>query len=222
MRFSKSARAVALATCAAGGMIATAANAAVTITDVFSGNWPDSARPNKGWDIDVLTRSNGDKVLFLYSATFDAEGRPYWITTNFDFKEFEFEFTGKPLVTFEGSTFSGSEDPTRVDIGTVDVSIESCGEINISVHPNAASGFQPFSQRLIPAQAYASGVEQKGSKCVYKKKFTGCPAGTTAGVQPRSCVLRGAITSDRTLTNDTTWVLDGLVRVGGETPTRPY
>ncbi|MGB0132668.1 hypothetical protein, partial [Dokdonella sp.] len=54
------------------------------------------------------------------------------------------------------------------------------------------------------------------SKCVYEKKFAGCPAGTAPGVQPRSCVLSGAITSDRTLTNDTTWVLDGLVRVGGD------
>ncbi len=205
-----------LAACVAGGLFSASANAALTLTDVFSGNWADLSSPNKGWDVDVLTRGNGDKVLFLYGATFDAQGNPFWVATSFDFKEFESSFTGKPLVTFEGSTFSGAEPTTLRSIGTIDVSFESCGEIKIDVAPNAASGFQPLSQTLTPAQSFASGIAQKGAKCVYKTKFTGCPAGTVAGVQPRSCVLSGQISQDMTLTNDTTWVLDGLVKVGGD------
>ncbi|SFN18099.1 hypothetical protein [Dokdonella immobilis] len=212
-RFIKSA---ALAACVATGLVSVAANAAVTITSEFAGNWADDARPNKGWDIDVLTRPNGDKVLFLYSATYDADGNPMWITSNFDFKEFEFSFSGQAFGNFTGSTFSGSETPTLQLLGTMNVSVESCGEINVSLTPNVASGLQPVSQRLIPSQVLASGVAQRGDKCVYKTKFSGCPAGTTPGVQPRSCILRGQISHDMTLTNNTTWVLDGLVKVGGD------
>ncbi|MEO7935320.1 MAG: hypothetical protein ABIR27_03595 [Dokdonella sp.] len=205
-----------LAACVVGGLVSAAANAAVTLTDVFSGNWKDSSRPNKGWDVDVLTRENGERVLFLYGSTFDANGKPFWITTNFDIKEFEFAWTGKAFGTFEGSSFSGSEPTTLKVLGTLDVSVESCGEIKINVVPNAESGFQPLSQTLTPAQSLASGIAQKGDKCVYKTKFAGCPAGTIAGVQPRSCVLSGQINQNMTLTNDTTWVLDGLVKVGGD------
>lgn len=212
-RFMKSA---VFTACVAAGLASAAANAAVTLTDVFSGNWADADRPNKGWDIDVLTRPNGDKVLFLYASTYDANGKPMWITSNFDFKEFEFAFTGKAFGNFEGGTFSGAETPTLRELGTMSVSVESCGEINVSLAPSQASGLQPVTQRLIPAQSLASGVAQKGSKCVYKTKFNGCPAGTTAGALPRSCVLSGVITHDMTLTNDTTWILDGLVRVGGD------
>lgn len=206
----------AIAACVAGGLVAAPLQAAVILSDVFSGNWKDADRPNRGWDIDVLSRANGDKVLFLYSSSYDAQGNPFWITTNFDIKEFEFAWTGKVFGTFEGGSFAGSETPVGRALGTMSVSVESCGEINISVTPDAGSGLQPVTQRLVPLQSLVSGVEDKGSKCVYKRKFSGCPAGTTSGVLPRSCVLRGAITQNLTLTNETTWILDGLVRVGGD------
>ncbi|MFA7321366.1 MAG: hypothetical protein WC000_07865 [Dokdonella sp.] len=213
---NRSIKSAVLAACVAGSLVSVTANAAVTLTDVFSGNWSDSAYPTKGWDIDILTRPNGDRVLFMFGSTFDANGNPFWIGTSFDIKEFEFAWTGKAFGTFEGSTFSGSEPSTLRLLGTLDVSMESCGEIKVNIVPNAESGFQPLSQTLKPIQSLASGIAQKGEKCVYKTKFTGCPAGTVAGVQPRSCVLAGQITRDMTLTNDTTWVLDGLVKVGGD------
>ncbi len=205
-----------LAACIAGGLAAAPASAALIVSDVFSGNWTDADRPNRGWDVDVLTRPNGQKILFLYSSSYDNDGNPYWITTNFDINEFENEWTGKPLVTFEGGSFAGSETPTRVDIGTINVSFASCGELNITVNPNAGSGFQPVTQRLYPIQSLASGIQDKGPRCVYKSEFTACPTGSTPGPEPRSCRLTGAILSDRTLTNDTTWFIDGLVRVGGD------
>jgi hypothetical protein len=202
--------------CIAAGIASAPSHAAVTVSDIFSGNWTDADRANRGWDIDVLTRANGDKVIFLYTATFDNQGKKIWMTTNFDVKEFEFEWSNKGLITFDGGTFDGADALTPQSFGTVDLSIASCGEINLTIHPDAGSGLPELVQRLIPSQSFASGVAQKGPRCVYKTKFNGCPAGTTAGVQPRSCVLSGEITEDMTLTNDTTWVLDGLVRVGGD------
>jgi hypothetical protein len=202
------------------GTLASPLHAAVTLTDAFSGNWRDADRPNRGWDIDVLTRNDGSKVLFLYSATYDAAGKPFWITSNFEIKEFENSWTAKPFGTFEGGSFAGSENPTGRLLGTLNVSVESCGEVNVRLTPDAASGLPAVSQRLIPSQELASGVAQKGPRCVYEKKFTACPAGTTAGTTARSCVLPNAITTDLTLTNDTTWVINGLVRVGGDNTNR--
>lgn len=209
-------KSAAIAACIAAGLVSVSANAAVTLSDAFSGNWGDLARQGKGWGVDVITRPNGDRVVFLFGSTFDANGNPFWVTTNFDIKEFEFAWTGKPLIKVEGATFSGSEPVTVSPVGTIDMSVESCGEIKINVTPNAESGFQPISQTLTPVQSYASGVAQKGPKCVYKTKFAGCPAGTTSGIQPRSCILSGQINQDMILTNDTTWVLDGLVKIGGD------
>ncbi len=211
---------VAMAACVAGGVVAAPAYSAVVLSDAFSGNWTDADRSNRGWDIDVLTRPDGSKVVFLYSATFDSEGRQIWWTSNFDIKEFEFAWTNKVLGTFEGGTFTGSQPLTPRVLGAVDLSIESCGEINLRVKPDAVTGLPEMNQRLVPTQRLASGVEQKGPRCVYKTKFNACPSGTTAGPEPRSCVLRGAITNNLTLTNNTTWILDGLVRVGGDNANR--
>jgi hypothetical protein len=213
---TRSIKSAALAACVAAGLVSASANAAVTLSDAFSGNWNDVTTQGKGWGVDILTRPNGDRVVFLFGSIFDNEGNPFWVTSNFDIKEFEFDFTGKPLARVDGNTFAGNLPVTVTDIGTIDMNVESCGEIKIDITPSAASGFQPVSQTLTPIQVFASGVEQKGAQCVYKTKFAGCPAGTTAGVQPRSCVLSGEITQDTTLTNDTTWVLDGLVKVGGD------
>lgn len=209
-----------LVACLAGGFAAAPASAAVVPSDAFSGNWTDADRANRGWDIDVLTRNDGSKVIFLYSATFDADGRQIWWTTSIDAQEFEFAWTDQPLVTFDGGTFTGSQPLTPRRLGSVDLSFESCGEVNIVIKPDAATNLPQMSQRLVPSQSLASGVEQKGPRCVYKNKFNGCPAGTTTGSLPRSCVLSGSITNNLTLTNDTTWILSGLVRVGGDNANR--
>lgn len=80
--------------------------------------------------------------------------------------------------------------------------------------PDSGSGLPPVDldfKRLVPATTDA---------CVYTKAFSACPAGTTPGAQPRSCVLSGTINHDMTLTNNTTWVLSGLVKVGEDNSTR--
>jgi hypothetical protein len=89
------------------GTLAPPLHAAVTLSDAFSGNWRDADRPNRGWDIDVLTRNDGSKVLFLYSATYDAAGKPFWITSNFEINEFEHAWTAKAFGTYEGGSFGG-------------------------------------------------------------------------------------------------------------------
>lgn len=192
------------------------AHAALTLTDAFDGGWADLSHPSsaRGWVFDVLTAPNGSKTLYLSGYLYDAEGNPIWVSASPLIGEFDFEASAE-LFAFSGGTFNGpgTEVPERASFGSIDVSFASCTEGTVSVRPAAASGLQPVSFTINPLQNL---VTAENGACVYRSKFTGCPAGTTAGSVPRSCVLTGLITHDMTLTNDTTWELQGLVTVGGD------
>lgn len=192
------------------------AHAALILTDAFDGAWADFSHPasSRGWVFDVLTMPDGRKTLYLSGYLYDNEGRPFWVAASPLIGEFDTSATAD-LYTFSGGTFSGpgSETPTRQALGTVAVDFNSCNEATIKVTPTASTGFSEVSWSVSPGQG---AVNPAASSCVYQRKFSGCPAGTTAGTQPRSCVLSGSITHDMTLTNETTWILEGLVTVGGD------
>ena len=203
-----------------GGAISAAlatgsAHAALTLSDSFDGSWFSLSAASRGWVFDVVPRADGSKTLLVSGFLYDADGKTMWIVGTKDIGEFEFS-TSVELLTYDGGTFAGSasEQPVQHVFGTAAVEFASCGEAAVAVTPAAGSGLQPVSFTLQPSQSLATPGETPN--CVYKKKFTGCPAGSTAGADPRSCVLSGSITHDMTLTNDTTWELEGLVTVGGD------
>jgi hypothetical protein len=94
-------------------------------------------------------------------------------------------------------------------VGTATVSANSCNSIFVDLDMNADSGFPDVELGdLVP-------VSGPLDTCVYEEEFTGCPAFSTASaVVPRGCELNGVITQDVTLTNDITWVFNGLVQFG--------
>lgn len=192
------------------------AHAALILTDAFDGGWAQLSSPGsaRGWVFDVLQAPNGTKTLYLSGYLYDADGNTMWVTASPLLGEFDFSASAE-LFRPTGGTFNGppTEMPTLESFGTVDVSFASCGEGTVSVIPSAATGFQPVTYTINPLQELVTpGV----SSCVYKQKFSACPAGTAAGTEPRSCVLSGSITHNMTLTNNTTWQLQGLVTVGGD------
>ena len=199
-----------------GALGAGQAHAALTLSDAFDGGWADLSQPGsaRGWVFDVLQAPNGNKTVYVSGYLYDAEGNTMWVTASPLFGEFEFAKRAE-LFTYSGGTFNGpaGETPAQQAFGSIDVAFNSCTEATISVTPAAGTGFQPISWTVNPLQNVVT-AEKAG--CAYTKAFTGCPAGTSAGSLPRSCVLSGAITSDRTLTNDITWQLEGLVTVGGD------
>lgn len=213
---------LALATSFAAVLAAPAAHAAIRFSEAIDGNWyniDSNATGARGWSFDYLTRLDGTARLFLYSNTFDSNGNGVAVTTDFDVAEFEFIKTGQPVAKL--TTINGQ--PTYTVIGTLDLELKSCGNLEIKFHPsNAAdpvSASIPTFQQLAPLQNLAT-PNSNNATCVAAREFTGCPAGTTAGPEPRSCVLSGNYDQDFTLTNETTWLLDGLVTVGGDNVNR--
>ncbi|RYD15849.1 MAG: hypothetical protein EOP90_03340 [Lysobacteraceae bacterium] len=199
-----------------GALAAGQAHAALTLSDAFDGGWADLSHPAsaRGWVFDVLTMPNGNKTLYLSGYLYDGEGNPIWVTASPLLGEFEFGASAD-LFMLEGGTFNGpgTETPVQSRFGSIEVEFASCTEGTVSVTPDAATGFAPMSWTINPLQNV---VTAEVSGCAYKAEFTGCPAGTSAGTLPRSCVLTGAITRDITLTNNITWQLEGLVTVGGD------
>lgn len=202
----------------AGLFAAGQAQAALHLSDAFDGAWAELTSnthgQSRGWVLDVITRADGGRVLFISGYVFDNDGNPLWVAASPSLGEFEFSAT-TDLYRYTGGTFGGAADetPEQHVLGSATIEFASCNEATLAITPAADSGLQPVTYTLNSVQATDTSMT---SSCVYKKKFTACPAGTTAGAQPRSCVLSGNITQNLTLTNDITWELEGLVTIGGD------
>jgi len=208
----------ALAGAMAAAMLAVpAANAAIRFSEATDGLYSDATHGGRGWVVDFIPRKDGGGILYLYGAAYDETGKQAWITSNFEVKEFEFKKTDAPMAMPTGGRF-GDTWPgavTPVVNGKLDVELLSCGELKITVKPDAATGLPTSTQTLVASSDYVNslGGATVNQQCVQKRKFTGCPTGTTL-VADRTCQITGTIASNLTLTNETTWVLKGLVKVG--------
>jgi hypothetical protein len=89
--------------------------------------------------------------------------------------------------------------------------VDSCNSIFVDLDMDGDSGFPDVTLGDLQP------VDGPSANCVYREEFDGCPAFSSAfGAIPRACRLNGVYTQNITLTNDTTWVLDGLVRIGDD------
>lgn len=208
---------LALAMSVAALFAAPAAQAAARFSEAIDGLWSNTdpaAVGLRGWNFDYLPREQGQASVFLYANTFDANGNGVTVTTNFEATEFEFQKNALPVAALK--VINGV--PTYVTIGTLNVTLQSCSLMNVQFTPtdpnDPIANAIPRNQQLIPGQFIASNTAP--ASCIVAREFTSCPTGTTAGAEPRSCVLTGNINRDLTLTNETTWLLNGLVTVGGD------
>ncbi|WP_313914615.1 hypothetical protein [Tahibacter sp.] len=208
---------------AAALLAAPAANAAIRFSEATDGLYSDATHGGRGWVVDFIPRKDGGGILYLYGAAYDETGKQAWITSNFEVKEFEFKKTGVPMAMPTGGRFGDTWPTPVVPVanGTLDVELLSCGELKITVKPNAATGLPTSTQTLTASADYVGtlGVAAVNEQCVQKRKFTTCPAGTTL-VADRTCQITGTVAQNLTLTNETTWVLKGLVKVGTDNGTK--
>lgn len=193
------------------------AEAALRLSDAFDGAWGDLSNAHgegRGWVLDVISGPDGRRVLFISGYLYDNDGKPLWVTASPGMGEFEYSATAD-LVYRTGGTFDGApgEKTTPHTLGSATIEFANCSEATLSITPVAGSGFKAITYNLTSLQQSAAPA---GSSCVYKKKFADCPTGTTAAAAPRTCILTGNIKRDLTLTNDTTWELEGLVTIGGD------
>lgn len=190
------------------------ARAAFTLGDAtVDGGWADTNGGSRGADLDYIRTGPGTGVLFVALYRYDADGKPLWLATSVPVHESQFRIDGVQLFRFEGGTFGGAPaSATQAAVATATIDFRSCNELRIEIVPTAGSTIPASSLTLAKGEA---AVGKAPAQCVYERPFTACPSGTTAiaGVE-RTCVLSGTYTQDLTLTNETTWVLSGLVKIG--------
>ncbi len=205
-------RRLALLCAIAGSLFAGSASAAVKWSDVFDGNYFSPSADGRGISVLSAPQANGSSLFFGALFTYDENNEPVWLILFAPFLEHQFQNDNVDILLFSGGEFAGDFDPAQgVSVGTASVNLKSCGALSVSLDMNDDSGF-PDSD-LGDLQP----VDGPADSCVYREQFSGCPAFSTPNaLVPRACVLSGVITQDVVLTNETTWILDGLVRIGDD------
>ena len=199
----------------AGAMFVGEASAAVKLSDVFDGNYFSPDANGRGISTLYAPNDDGSGTFFGVLFTYDENSEPTWLFLQQDnWLEHQFESTDVPIYEVTGGVFGPGYDNSLVNIdpvGTATVTVKSCNKIFFDLDMDDDSGFQDFTLGDLQP------VDGSSDSCVYQQEFTSCPSFSTASqVVPRGCELTGVITQDVTLTNEVTWILDGLVRVGDD------
>ncbi len=190
---------------AAGALYAGDSTAALKLSDLFNNNYGTGGQ---GITTTITPRADGTNVMFAAFYTYNDAGEPTWVYMQDTFLENQFESTSVPIRLTAGEPGS----ITQEIIGTATVRFNSCNSVYFNLDMDDDSGFSDVELGdLFP------GSRNFSEQCVYKEEFTGCPDfATEFGAIPRACTLTGVYNEDIVLTNDTTWVLDGLVRIGDD------
>jgi len=177
---------------------------AFVVNRTFAGNYSEGPeKDGRGVILDIAPDGNqefGNTAIVQWFTYRD--GDPLWllgvgsIDQNTNVADLDiFEFVGGDF----GPEFK-TEDRERTEWGSGTLTFNSCNEVVL----NAEGTDGLVTQTLIP-------VTQ--GDCVVQQKFTECPSFATAGALPGSCIIQGDISTDVTLTNETTWLPQGQVNI---------
>ncbi len=198
----------------AGALFAGEASAAIKASDVFDGNYFSPSESGRGISILFAPQADGSKTFFGAMFTYDEFNQPTWLILFSDFLENQFENTEVQIARVTGGAFGFPFDPGAVSenpVGTATVRLDSCNSIFIDLDMDPDSGFPDVTLGNLQP------VDGPADTCVYKTEFASCPAFAQASaIVPRGCELNGVITQDIRLTNEITWVFNGLVRIGDD------
>jgi hypothetical protein len=186
---------------------------ALNVTEVFDGSYFNPAQSGRGVLVDVIPGSLGTVTFFAAGFTYDNAGNPFWYTIQPILAEGQSTVTGTEVRRFNGGSFGDTFTPpnpaTGTVIGTANLTVNSCNSITLAITTNAASnGLPNVTYQLQP-------IGGPAANCPYTTPFTACPTGTTAVAgQTATCALTGTITSNLTLANSATYIINGKVQVG--------
>lgn len=209
---------------AAAGVLAVGAlamnplSAAIKAGDYLNGQWGSTDGGRRGVTLTYVPDSSGNGEGTLLGLVFgyeQATGANVWLRVQAPILEHQFEATGS-IDLLEGGTFGfPAVAPGAQSIGSFTVTLNSCDNIQYNFDFNDGSGFEDVTWDLDPLVLRNSG---EFNQCVYKNEFAGCPDfAATTDFLDRACVLNGVYRNqDLLLTNDTTWVLNGLVQIGDD------
>lgn len=189
---------------------------AITLDEVFEGQWyqPGTSR---GWELDYIRTGPEAGLMFLTGFVYADDGSPLWVvgqdavvpgdnTLNFE------------LLTLEGGNFGpGTNNASNSKFADMTMVFSDCNNAEVSItninSPVVAQAESSFS--LEPFDTIGD-TPRDASVCVYQTPFSGCPSFASEGPVDRSCTLQGTLSGEVTLTNNTTWLLNGGVFVGGD------
>lgn len=197
----------------AGALALDPASAAMKAGEYLNGNWGSADGGGRGVTLAYFPSPDGSGTLFGLAFAYNEAGEPVWLQLQTDLLENQFQASGAIQVA-EGGNFGFPVQPrTLEDIGTFTVTLNSCNDIEYVFDFDDGVGFEDTAWDLVSLTQVSTG---EFPQCAYKQEFTGCPDFATGELlAARSCFVSGQILdSEITLTNDTTWVLDGLLEIG--------
>ena len=190
-------------------------SAAMKPGEYLNGQWSTVPDGDRGITFTYLKDDDGSGSLFGATFAFGPDGDDEWVTVTMNFLENQFTAGGDISAVEDGTFANPPVDGSVTDIGDASVTLNSCGSATLSFDfDEALTDIADVTWDLEPLGNQV-GLPQ-GTQCPYEQEFTGCPDfAQSSEFLDRACVLNGRITDDIILGNETTWVLNGLVEIGG-------
>jgi hypothetical protein len=212
MLMSSPFRKTALALALAG--VCVPAIAQVSINEGLDGNWYTAGAGGRGVAIDVLPRPDGGAHLYGVLFTYDAAGKPTWLSFLGNFEQGDNVIENVDLFRHEGGRFdSPTPSPTGTVVGKVSIDVSSCASLGLTLALDASSGLPNAMLDVSPGQI---NVGFEGNPlCRQLPVLTQCPTGTTA--EGNDCLLPNSITGSLYLPAGKKYLVKGavIVEAGG-------
>jgi hypothetical protein len=174
------------------------------VNEEFSGNYFEEGKGGRGVIVDVnpFTSQEFGAGILLQWFTY-RDGDPVWLFAQGDVDQNTNTATFD-ILEFAGGTFGPdfAGDATNTVWGTGSLKFNSCNSLTLEYDGTDGAG----TQNLIPAT--------RGEDCIIDEAFAGCPAFSDGeGAIEGTCIISGDFDESVVLTNDTTWLIEGQVRV---------
>jgi len=195
----------------AGALAFNSASGAMKPGEYLDGLWFSPTESGRGISVDFIPFAEGGGEIFGAVFSYNDTGENQWVTLQAGIEEHEFTGSGNIFLNTGGTFGFPFTPPQQVDIGDITVTLNNCASVEFDLDIVAeGTGYEDVVLDLIPLSGAGS------AQCVYEQSFSGCPDfATDTGGGLRECLISGPILDqDITLTNDITWVLDGLLEIG--------
>ncbi|MCI1711521.1 MAG: hypothetical protein LKM39_15190 [Chiayiivirga sp.] len=189
------------------------AHAAIQLSEDLDGVWSVDGASGRGAVVDYLPQADGKGILAIGYYAYDAQGKATWVLTTAPFSEFQYQAENADINLSSGGNFGAPfVAPTATTkVGSAKFDVKSCDAITLTLDMTDASGLADATLNLKPFFA--------SEQCAYKRTFTACPSFATAAPTygDRACQISGEkLGTEINLTNETTWVVEGQLAIGGD------
>lgn len=208
--------------CALAGALGVASSAsALTINETFNGFYVEVGdTSNRGINLELFKIGPELWAGFVTGFTYDAAGNQVWFSgTDGQVRPGDTSIDFNINLATGGNPFGGAQEPSNAAVqGTGSLVVNNCNNVELNLNTDAGSAIPSVSDlSLDRGESLLGSIGIVGpDECAFQESFTACPGFSTPGQSPRTCVVQGTLTGDINFTNNTTWVLNGPVFIGGD------